>query len=910
MNDLRHPCEHWAERISLAAAGCLSPDEEREVHRHIETCSDCRERFRQLTEMCGVLAELRLPAVGTEAAILERVMSVVASGDSERPVVRTRVEMIRPTFFTRSLTKWRWIMRHPVSLATAAAIFVLAVTGVALWFHGGGTTPAFADFLQPLLDAKTVKYKTTVDITSPSAAGMLTMVGLSAEMQKDLMKATTAEVMMLDANRMRTEWEMGDKSKKVDIWDGGQGKQLMLEPAEKRATVWNYANVPKDKTLNGNDRGSASPRRRPEEPWPVACFRSALLDARDKPDVKHESLGEKEIDGRQVVGFRISRPGMVMSVWGDPKTGLPVRIESTQAIMSNYKVTMSDFAFNVDMDESLFSVEPPAGYEVIVKQGHTSDDSPTGEKDLIEVFRYYSEWNGGRFPDLLDMGWLSQVHRMEEWLARNLAQQNKPMAKVDQELAEADAKLQRGMTFVVSLPKEADSHYAGKGVSLGAPDTPIFWYRPKDAKTYRVIYADLSVHQSDTPPSVPVVPVAQLEKDLIEMFRQYSELSGGPFPDSLDMGSVSQIVWEEVQIQRQSFNSLNPPQKPGAKEEQEIAEAQTKLLRGSMFAGLLPKEADSHYAGKGVSIGAADRPIFWYRPKDAKKYRVVYADLSVRDADTPPSVPVAQPESDLINTFRHYSELSGGPFPAKLDMVSLSQIITMKIFIKFPPEDVQKPGAKQLREVTKAQMRLQPGLTFVASLPPKADAHYAGKGVSLGAADTPIFWYRPKDSKTYRVIYADLSVRDADTPPNVPDAQPEEDLIDALRYYSKLSGGPFPDSLDTEALSPVMEKKFGLEKGQEPSAKQMQEMMPEILEITLKFQPGSTFIVSLPPEADAHYAGKGVSLGAADTPIFWYRPKDAKKYRVIYADLSVRDADTPPNVPNAQPVPAPSSPKK
>ena len=31
---------------------------------------------------------------------------------------------------------------------------------------------------------------------------------------------------------------------------------------------------------------------------------------------------------------------------------------------------MSDFEFNVDMDESLFSVEPPAGYEVIQAQTH------------------------------------------------------------------------------------------------------------------------------------------------------------------------------------------------------------------------------------------------------------------------------------------------------------------------------------------------------------------------------------------------------------------------------------------------------------------------------------------------------------------------------------------------------------
>ena len=66
----------------------------------------------------------------------------------------------------------------------------------------------------------------------------------------------------------------------------------------------------------------------------------------------------------------------------------------------------------------------------------------------------------------------------------------------------------------------------------------------------------------------------------------------------------------------------------------------------------------------------------------------------------------------------------------------------------------------------------------------------------------------------------------------------------------------------------------------------------------------------LPREADAHYAGKGVKLGAADTPIFWYRPKDSKKYRVIYADLSVRESDTAPSVPNAQPIVSVSGPKK
>ena len=38
-----------------------------------------------------------------------------------------------------------------------------------------------------------------------------------------------------------------------------------------------------------------------------------------------------------------------------------------------------------------------------------------------------------------------------------------------------------------------------------------------------------------------------------------------------------------------------------------------------------------------------------------------------------------------------------------------------------------------------------------------SDWHYAGKGVTMGEADTAIFWYRPKDSISYRVIYGDMA---------------------------------------------------------------------------------------------------------------------------------------------------------
>ena len=38
--------------------------------------------------------------------------------------------------------------------------------------------------------------------------------------------------------------------------------------------------------------------------------------------------------------------------------------------------------------------------------------------------------------------------------------------------------------------------------------------------------------------------------------------------------------------------------------------------------------------------------------------------------------------------------------------------------------------------------------------------HYAGKGVKLGDMTAIVCWYKPEDSKTYRVVYGDLSVKD------------------------------------------------------------------------------------------------------------------------------------------------------
>ena len=83
------------------------------------------------------------------------------------------------------------------------------------------------------------------------------------------------------------------------------------------------------------------------------------------------------------------------------------------------------------------------------------------------------------------------------------------------------------------------------------------------------------------------------------------------------------------------------------------------------------------------------------------------------------------------------------------------------------------PDDKRFKEVIHLATTLGRGLGgFPAQLPPRSDAHYAGKGVKRDAPETPIFWYRPAKDTAYRVVYADLSVREANAAPSLSNAQP------------------------------------------------------------------------------------------------------------------------------------------
>jgi hypothetical protein len=139
------------------------------------------------------------------------------------------------------------------------------------------------------------------------------------------------------------------------------------------------------------------------------------------------------------------------------------------------------------------------------------------------------------------------------------------------------------------------------------------------------------------------------------------------------------------------------------------------------------------------------------------------ADYKVQSFD----VDVSKPEEqDLVNAFKLCGDISNGEFPDTLSLVGRLLFITKhtKTRWKNPSDDEMQQLAKQIGSISR-------GFEFASGLPESADAHYAGKGVKQGTVDRSIFWYKSEDSKKYRVIYADLSVTDADQPPQVSGAE-------------------------------------------------------------------------------------------------------------------------------------------
>ena len=117
-------------------------------------------------------------------------------------------------------------------------------------------------------------------------------------------------------------------------------------------------------------------------------------------------------------------------------------------------------------------------------------------------------------------------------------------------------------------------------------------------------------------------------------------------------------------------------------------------------------------------------------------------------------------EQDLVETLRVWAEMiRDGVFPKDFNS---------QAFMDDMPK-IRKRAAQDIKEGNQieAPMKFARGWIFFRLLKPENDWHYVGKDVKFGDGESPVCWYRPDGSETYRVIYGDLSVKDV-APENLP----------------------------------------------------------------------------------------------------------------------------------------------
>jgi hypothetical protein len=337
---------------------------------------------------------------------------------------------------------WRNIMKNPFVKIAAVAIIIIAAI-ILLNPFGGSVT--WAQVVEPILNARTIICDMIIGDDENNPYMHLIIVGSRLRRTMSNQPDMT-HVIDTDSSKVLVLFEQGKTASYVDI-EGPVGER--------------YHNY-------------------------VKFLREVITNHKDN----YHELGEQVIDGQKTIVFEASGPNESVKIWADPKTAIPVRIEMTSGQMS---AILKNLEFDVPVDESLISMEIPAGYTY--KESEV-DFSNINEQDFIEGLRVWAEViYDGIFPENIGS---ENAMKALPVLREKLDEANLS----DEQATEMGMSFLKGTLFHQTLEFQGNWQYKGSGVKLGDASKVVFWYQPQGSSTYRVIYGDLSV-KDVTPENLP-----------------------------------------------------------------------------------------------------------------------------------------------------------------------------------------------------------------------------------------------------------------------------------------------------------------------------------------------------------------------------------------------------------------------
>lgn len=387
---------------------------------------------------------------------------------------------------------WRTIMKSPITKYSAAAIVFVAVM-MGLNIIPGNSNQLFANVMDSVMEANSVRYKWTVQ--ADSRKGEYTSMINELCVKRTLIPGGDIQL---------HDFKTGSH---LHLFAGGPGGKACYAELTRRI---------------GNNQA--------EHPFAYLDWISKI----HKIDAEYN--GVEEFEGAEYKLYTRKFPYEETNIWVDPQTDLPFRIviesypnqsnknvkptnlvlreedfggkgDYTFSITGRYggknhgiqnrrTQIYSDFEWNVELDDSLFSMEAPENYTV--KETKVAVASEKYRNWIIEAFAFWTEMSDGKFPD--DIRDMVSQEKVVPLIIKKFDKNGDPREEMDRAIEQMRVMV-NGINPVMKLIAEDNWTYQGQGIYFGASDIPICWWKNGNQNSpYAIIYGDLSMVLCDNPP--------------------------------------------------------------------------------------------------------------------------------------------------------------------------------------------------------------------------------------------------------------------------------------------------------------------------------------------------------------------------------------------------------------------------
>ena len=377
-------------------------------------------------------------------------------------------------------------MKRIAKIAIAATLLLGVGIGISHFSAAPDGSAAFAQILEQIEKAKTITWKVTRYRYFSHGDGKGTWVpveeehaykapGVYREVMMTVEEKNPEKYVMITDEVNKKELTLWPKNKKAyleEIATQGHNPEGPFDLNYKHMKEANLQWVGRKKTLAGEVNVFRNPSDSGGRYWSYDLW----IDPKTK-----------QLVGKQIPGADIYDPD------NDPGRDNPIGENWPNG--SPTCTIMYDVNFDAELDDSLFSFEPPEGYTV-----HVQKRNYVTEQEMIDWIGILANLNNKTFPGRTRPNKLSF-----DGPSRDRREQI--YGKPEEERTAAELKYTKAIThyvranlnhmplyhFISDNVVKNSFRYFGKGVKLGDKNAIVCWYKLKGAQTYRVVYGDLSV---------------------------------------------------------------------------------------------------------------------------------------------------------------------------------------------------------------------------------------------------------------------------------------------------------------------------------------------------------------------------------------------------------------------------------